>query len=270
MLKTSGCKGKLRSIIKQQISIENNFSGDMVNCMNWLGLCENYSSIYRTRTWLASLDEVLVKKHASWGVIHIIFDNLDLYIRELHHLTLPLLVFETYPTFHLCNTDEMSLHAKLELFEPEFLDLDSPRNRAECQHFLKVIKTAMAEEVCKNEHNLAWISAHFSQHHDHPHSETASTRSLIHIDPPKPLDEKKLKEMTQILHELQDRYLNLMGERLVEDVKLNFFKFKRMVETKACTDDELKEAESFLLDIAKDCGYLIIHGDLLRDFYHNI
>ena len=82
----------------------------MVNCLNWLGLCENANtSMYRLRNFLASVDEVLLKKQASWGVCHIIFDNLDLYIRQLHHLTLPLLVFETYPTFHLSNKDELSL-----------------------------------------------------------------------------------------------------------------------------------------------------------------
>ena len=57
--------------------------GEMINCLNWLGFCESYSSVSNMRNWLAAMDELVVKKQAALGVCHIIFDNLDIYIRQL-------------------------------------------------------------------------------------------------------------------------------------------------------------------------------------------
>ena len=95
----------------------------MINCLNWLGACENYSSIYNMRNWLASVDEMMVKKQAAWGVPHIIFDNMDLYIKRLHNLTLPVLMFELYPTFHLTNDDELNWDQTLSLFSRKIINL---------------------------------------------------------------------------------------------------------------------------------------------------
>ena len=85
----------------------------MISCLNWLGFCENYSSIYKLRGWLASVDELVLKKQAALGVLHIIFDNVDLYVKTLHHLTLPVIMFELYPTFHLNNNDEKNMQETL-------------------------------------------------------------------------------------------------------------------------------------------------------------
>ena len=111
----------------------------MINCLNWLGLCENYSTIYTMRNWLAAVDELVVRKQASWGVTHIIFDNMDIKINQLHHLTLPVLMFELFPTFHLPNNDEKSFQDTLNLFALDILDMDSVTNQTDKDHFLMAV-----------------------------------------------------------------------------------------------------------------------------------
>ena len=113
----------------------------MIDCMNWLGLGENYSSFHNTRNWLAAVDELVVQKQAKLGICHIIFDNLDIHIRKTHHLTLPILMFEKFPTFHLSNCDGKDMLSTLELFRPDILDLNSEENRVEREHFLSVVHT---------------------------------------------------------------------------------------------------------------------------------
>ena len=113
VLKTSGC------------------TKDVIDCFNLLGFCEGYRQIGFMREWFVDIDEEAVKKQASYGVCQIIFDNMDLYVKTLNQLTLPLLMFEVTPTSHLNKTDEMSLEMTLELFNGELLDFESERNRDE-------------------------------------------------------------------------------------------------------------------------------------------
>ena len=236
----------------------------MIDCMNWLGACESYSSIYNMRTKLAAIEELMVKKQAAWGICQIIFDNMDLHIKQLHHLTLPVLIFEMYPTFHLPNDDEKSWFQTLNLFTNEILDLNAPRNLEEKNHFLFVVKTVLANEICREVPQLKWISNWFEKHHPHKHSNTASSRSHIHVEPPKPLDEKKTSDMTSLLDDFVDRYLNLMAERLPDDTKERFCEAKKQVKSMECSEQDLRKAEKVLLETAKEFGFLIVHGDLLR------
>ena len=236
----------------------------MIGCLNWLGFCESYSSVYQMRNVLANVDELVLKKQAALGVCHIIFDNLDLYIRKLHHLTLPILMFELYPTFHLPNSDERSFQEALKLFSYETLDLNSSTNKAEKDHFLLVVKTVLAHEICNDIDGLEWITKFFEKHHPHKHSLTAASRSCNHVDPPIALDEKKLQDMTQILTQFVERYLTLMAENLEGGEKERFFYCKKKVEQMNCSETELRESERFLMDTARKFGFLILHGDLLR------
>ena len=238
----------------------------MINCLNSLGVCESKSSIFNFRNLFASVDEFVVKKYANLGVCHIIFDNLDFYVKKLHNLTLPVLMFELHPTFHLDTSDEKTLHDTLDLFSRDLLDLNSDTNQQEREHFLFVIKTVLAHDICKEVEGLSWISSHFDKHHQHPHSETAATRSIIHVDPPLALDEKKLVDMTQILQTFVDRYLNILAENLTDDEKEKFLDCKKKVELVSCSEVELKQSEAYLMEIANKYGCLIIHGDLLRWF----
>ena len=216
------------------------------------------------RNWLAEVDELVVKKQASWGVSHIIFDNLDININQLHHLPLPVLMFELYPTFHLPNNDEKSFQETLSLFCRDTLDMDSVTNQSDKMHFLLVVKTVLANEICSRVEGLEWISGFFDKHHPHKNSGTASGRSAIHVDPPLALDEKKIQDMTQILSTFSNRYLNLLAENIPEDSKPKFLDCKKKVVECSCSEEELREAEAYLLDTAKEFGFLILHGDLLR------
>ena len=197
---------------------------------------------------------------------HIIFDNLDLYIKNLHHLTLLILMFELYPTFHLSNSDSVTFEETLDLFTRDFLDLNAERNLVEKEHFLLVIKTVLANEICSEVKEFKWVKEFFEKHHEHKHTNTASSRSTIHIDPPMALDEKKTTDMTLILESFVDRYLNLLAERLSGAEKEKFIKNKRIVKEWNGSEPDLRCAEAHLLEVANQFGFLIIHGDLLRYF----
>ena len=122
-------------------------SKDFIECFSAIGFCERYQSITNLRNKFSSLDELSVKNLARDGVAHIIFDNMDLQIKTLHQLTLPLLMFEVHPTLHLPRDDALSLQDTLELFNRDTLDLDSPKNRDEKEHFLDVVYNALAREI---------------------------------------------------------------------------------------------------------------------------
>ena len=173
-------------------------------------------------------------------------------------------MFELYPSFHLPNNDEKTFQETLNLFARDILDMDSVTNQADKDHFLMVVKTVLANQICTKVKGLEWISEFFEKHHPHKNSKTASGRSAIHVDPPLALDEKKIQDMTQILGSFSDRYLNLMAENIPEDSKPKFLECKRKVEECSCSVEELREAEAYLLDTAKEFGFLILHGDLLR------
>ena len=87
----------------------------------------------------------------------------------------------------------------LSLFSRKTINLEAPENADEKEHFLSVIKTVLATEICNEAKDLTWVKDFFPKHHHHKHSQTASSRSAFHVDPPKPLDEKKSKDMTVLL-----------------------------------------------------------------------
>ena len=114
-------------------------------------------------------------------------------------------MFELYPTFHLPNNDEKSFQETLDLFNRDILDMDSVTNQSDKNHFLLVVKTVLANEICSKVEGLEWISGFFDKHHSHKNSDTASGRSAIHVDPPLALDEKKNQDMTQIFSTFSSR-----------------------------------------------------------------
>ena len=179
----------------------NGCTKDLIDCLSSLGLCEGYRSINRMRKWLAEVDEEAVKKQANTGVCHIIFDNLDLYVKTLHRLTLPLLLFETHPTFDLPRDDYMSLEQTLNLFHFDILNLDAQKNRSEKEHFMEVVSTVLATKIACNVKGLEWIKEHYTEHYNHKYSSTACTRSVLHIEPPIALDEKKNHDMVVLLEQ---------------------------------------------------------------------
>ena len=167
-------------------------------------------------------------------------------------------------TFHLPNEDSKSLIETLSLFNQDLLDMESEGNHANREHFLFVVKTVLAHKICPFVEGLEWISLVYDKHHQHRHSRTASSRTSLHVDPPLAMDEKKLTDMTSILQTFVDRYLNLLAENLTDVQKTKFLECKKLVEQATCTDAELRTAENFLMETAKEFGLLIIHGDLLR------
>ena len=164
---------------------------DLMNCFNQMGLCESYQSVAKLRTFLAEADEIAITKQASLGVCHIIFDNMDIYVKTLHQLTLPLLMFELHPTSNFPKDDALSMEDSIKLFTPEILNLNSDKYKCEKDHFLEVVHTVIARKICGKIKGLEWIKGLFDEHYNHPYSQTACSQTILHIEPPKALDEKK-------------------------------------------------------------------------------
>ena len=157
------------------------------------------SAVHSLRKMLAEVDEVSVKKQASFGIIHVIFDNMDVHIKTLHQLTLPLLMFEVHPTNNYSREDSLSLEETLNLFNFDILDLDNERNAEEKEHFFMVVNTILANTICKEIKGLEWTKEHFPLHYEHKYMVAASTRTMLHVEPPRALDEKKTKDMIVLL-----------------------------------------------------------------------
>ena len=118
----------------------------------------------------------------------------------------------------------------------EVIDLENPEHAKEKNHFLMVVKTVLSNKVCSDNKDLKWTKKYYEKHHDHKHSKTASSRSALHVEQPKPLDEKKIQDMTVILTELSDRYLTLLAENLSDSQKEEFLDAKRSVEQMSCSE----------------------------------
>ena len=86
-------------------------------------------TILDTKDKLATLDEVMVKEQAAYGLFHVIFDNLNFKIhRTQFDYTLPVLLFETVPTYQHSVLDGLAHDEKLKLFTPELLFMNAPIN----------------------------------------------------------------------------------------------------------------------------------------------
>ena len=191
---------------------------------------------------------------------------MDLYIQTLHQLTLPLLMFEVHPTDHLPSDDGLNLNQTLELFDRDIVNMDAVKNKDEKDYFLEVVFTALARKICCKIRGLEWVTKLYDEHYDHQYKDTATTRTVLHIESPKALDEKKRQDMIELLEDFQERYLTTGCESLRAEEKNEFLQAKQVVETAvsaAQPEEDFKKAEATLSKYVDKFGGLILHGDLL-------
>ena len=232
--------------------------------LNKIGVTQSPSSYSNIRTHLASVDEILVLKQATKAVPLIIFDNLDININILHHMTLPVLVWHTLPAVTLSRDDDLSHQETLELFKPSLLDMDSPQNSLYKEQLEEVTYTVLANQGCAHNPSLKWVAKHFPVHHQHPFKGTASNRTIVHIEPPIFENEMLLQKMVIILSRIQEAYLLYLSQCLdTEEEREKFQKAKSAVLSASCPKEELETAEELLKATAKKHGLLIVYGDQL-------
>jgi hypothetical protein len=171
-----------------------------------LGMCEAPRTLLDTKDKLAALDEVMVQRQAAHGIPFIMFDNLNFKIRRTQHdYTLPVLMFETVATYDHSAVDGLTHAQKLELFTPELLYMESPKNRAYKEAVELVVCTVVAG-VASAVPGLDWLQKMLPKHHGHAYKDTASNRTMIHTEPVICLNEMDLNNMIDILSRLQDRW----------------------------------------------------------------
>ena len=125
------------------------------------------------------------------------------------------------------------------------------------------VHTVLANTICKEIKGLEWTKEHFPLHYEHKYMVAASTRTMLHVEPPRALDEKKTKDMIVLLEGLMERYLNLLSERLPEEDKEKFIRAKKHIEKQDCSLEDLRRNEEILCGYVAEQGELILHGDLL-------
>ena len=232
--------------------------------LNKIGVTQSSSSYSNIRTHLASVDEILVMKQATKAVPLVIFDNLDININILHHMTLPVLVWHTLPAATLSKNNELSHQETLDLFQPSLLDMDSPQNKHYKEQLDEVTYCVLANQGCVNIPTLKWVSQHFPVHHQHPFKGTVSNRTIVHIELPIFENEMHLQKMVIILSKIQEAYLLYLRECLdTEKEKVEFQQAKLTVLSASCSKEELLSAEEHLKATAKAHGLLIVYGDQL-------
>jgi hypothetical protein len=250
-----------------------------VLALSKLGVCEAPRTLLDTKDKLAALDEVMVQQQAAHGIPFVMFDNVNFKImRTQHDYTLPVLMFETVATYDHSAVDGLAHDKKLELFTPDLLYMDAPKNK-EYKAAVELVVCTVVAGVASAVPGLQWLQKMLPKHHGHAYTDTASNRTVIHTEPVICLNEMDLNNMIDILSRLQDRwvpiayvyddtyrfprYLELLCEQLPEVEKPGYRAALAKMRDVNVAEAELRGAEAVVWAAATTHGFLIIHGDQL-------
>ena len=227
------------------------------------GAAETSRSFRNDRDLLASISEEIVKQYAQKGPVQFTFDNCDISINKVpHHLTLNFMEFEQHSTSEL-KTDSKSLEEMLQFFSLETVLLKSEENNDMFEHFQFVTAHTLARLFGKEIPGMEWLRSVFTKHYKHLNSNTASNKSLMHVDKPMYLQETKNSDMFKILDNLQLEYLNLIGEQAADKAK--YFEDLKKIMSVDCDKETREAAEERIKEQVKKSGVLICHGDQLTE-----
>ena len=228
-----------------------------------VGIFETSRSYRNDRDFLASLSEEILKSYAKIAVAQITFDNMDMSMGGvMHHMTLPILEFETEDTSNL-STEEKSFEEALDYFSNETVLITSDFNKPLFEHYKYVTAWTLAELLGEEVEEFSWLKKVFPKHYEHPNSGTSSRKSTIFVQKPLNFSENANNEMIAIMEILQSKYLHLVGEQSKD--KETFFKDLKSIYSVDLDEDVREAAEMRIKEEVKSAGELICHGDLLTD-----
>ena len=107
------------------------------------------------------------------------------------------------------------------------------------------------------------ISKIFPTNHAHKFSDIMKKKTFRHIEPCIDLSEMETANMVIILELVQNRYLELLAERLNEDEKNTYMKAYFDTRSGEVDFNRLREAEDIVMNIVERFGKLIVFGDQL-------
>ena len=220
------------------------------------------SRVYRNdRDSLAGYAEEVAKQYAKIGTVQFTFDNMDLMINHtMHHFTLNIMEFENFDTSNL-KTDSMEKSDILQLFNLETVLLEKDKPLLDHYNFVTVL--TLGRFLGKEVPGWQWLLEVLPKHYDHPNSDTAGNKSLLHVSKPLYYQETVNDDMNKIMSSLQLEYLTLVGEQAANKVfYLNNLKKMLSVE---CSEEEREAAEAEVKKQVLLTGVLICHGDQLTN-----
>lgn len=225
-------------------------------------ICENSRSLRRVKTFLAGVSEEMVKR-ACVKALEYTLDNLDLRINETeNHLTVTFVEVERVDTTHL-PTQEKSHPEKLTLFTTEEMLLTSDQNSDLKKHFEDVVTVTLGRIIGEALPEFRWMLKVLPNHHNHPHSETSSTKSEIHTLKPLYLQETKNKDMVEIVVSQQNHFLEIVGKHCDDEQKFKECRSKARLISTPAEIEAAKEANKYLHETVNKFGEFVAHGDLL-------
>ena len=234
-----------------------------ISALNQLGECESVRTLQDTKTDLAVLDEENVKKLAKMSTPATAFDNMDKRAHKtLQHYTLPVQLFPNplaVPSGD--GGDGLDLDEVVKLVDFDYLDLNSTKNKAEKDAFLKVVYTVLSD-ICSTIPHFEWTADIFPLSHDHLFKATASLKTERHTDTTINLACMKTSDVIKVLEILIKRYLTLLAERLEnKEDKERYSRALSDLTSESVGMEELRQAEGVVTEVIKMYGKLILFGN---------
>ena len=179
---------KIKSITMKSHGLTN----EGLDCLASVGVVETSRSFRNCRDFLAGISDEVLKSYAKTMMAQFTFDNLDIQINHImHHLTLNVLEFEQTATTHLSTADSLSFDEMKTLFSLDTVLMQSDQNRCLFDHFKAVVAITLGRFFGQEIPEVKWLLSVFPKHYSHPNSNTASKKSLLHVDKPMYLQETK-------------------------------------------------------------------------------
>ena len=179
---------KIKSISLKSSGLTN----EGLDCLAAVGVVETSRTFRNGRDFLAGISDEILKSYARTMMAQFTFDNLDIQINHImHHLTLNYLEFEQTTTFHLSTDDSLSFDQMKSLFSLDTVIMLSDQNSQLFDHYKVVVATTLGRFFGEEIPEVRWLLSVFKKHYEHPNSDTARKRSLIHVDKPMYLQETK-------------------------------------------------------------------------------
>ena len=161
----------------------------------------------------------------------------------------------------LPSDDAKTLDEKVDLYTAKTFMLTSKQNKEYLDAFKLAMYTVFADVCTTKLKGWRWLRQHFPTHHQHTAHDQSMEPSSAHVEKPLFIPETKTLTMAQILASLQDRWLELLQEVVVDKAK--FAESLRVLRDKLSSEEELEEAETYVKTINKEVGGLVISGDQL-------
>ena len=131
--------------------------------------------------------------------------------------------------------DALSHEVKVKSFNVNFFNLAHPSNYEQKNHYIMVAHTVLAR-IAEELPGLEWIGKVLPKSHEHPHKETASVKSSLHLEPTMNMSEMEHSNMLVILDTLLVKRLSLLAQHLEGEEKQDYSVALLKIQTVGSTD----------------------------------